>query len=96
MTHARIGIYRLRGSAEEVFRSGREGLLPRFRQQPGFVDYELVGTGNGVVSISHWESREQAGAAVDAAATWVRDHLASLVTLTDSYVGEVGMSSRAD
>ncbi len=94
MTHARVGIYRLQGSAEEVFRSGGEGLLPIFRRQPGFVDYELVGTGDGVVSISHWESREQADAGADAAAEWVRENLASLVTLTDNHVGEVGMSSR--
>ena len=94
MAHARIGIYRLQGSADEVFRSGREGLLPLFRRQPGFVDYELVGTGDGVVSISHWESREQTEAAAGAADEWVREHLASLVALTGNHVGEVGMSSR--
>ena len=35
-----------------------------------------------------------AEAAADAAAVWVGEHLASLVTLTDNHVGEVGMSSR--
>ena len=94
MDHVRIGIYRLLGDADEVFRSGREGLPPLFRQQPGFIAYELVGTGDAVVSISHWQSREQAEAAASAAAEWVRDNIASLVALTDSYVGEVGMSSR--
>jgi hypothetical protein len=70
-------------------------MLPIFRQQPGFVADEGVVTGDEeVVSISAWESAEQAQAAVQTAAGWVRENLADLIVAVDNHVGESGFSTR--
>ncbi|MDQ6775024.1 MAG: BLUF domain-containing protein [Actinomycetota bacterium] len=92
MIHARIAYYRLRsGSFGEVVRQveASGGLLEIFRGQPGFQSYELVETGAGLISVSHWESSVQANAATDAAATWVAGHIDDLIKLQASDTGEV-------
>ena len=95
MAHVRVAVYRIRpGSASEIVRRAREGMLPIFRQQPGFVAYEGVVTGDEeVVSISTWESAEQAQAAVHMAANWVRENLADMIVSVDNHVGELGFST---
>src|SRR3981189_1685948 len=68
--HARVAFYRLRsGSFEEVVRAVEApgGLLEIFRGRPGFQSYELIETGAGLVSVSHWGSSAQADAATHAA-----------------------------
>ena len=97
MTHMRIAVYQITsGTAQEVADRARDGLLPIFRQQPGFIAYEGVGAGaDTVISVSAWQSAEQAEASARQAADWVRQHLADRVRLLDSYVGDVLFSSRA-
>ena len=61
MQHARVATYQLKpGTADEVIR----------RAQAGFVAYGLVKTGeDSAISISVWQSEEQAIAAVQVAAS---------------------------
>ena len=94
--HARVAYYKLRsGSFDEVVRQVEApgGLLEIFRERPGFQSYELVETGAGLFSVSHWESSVQADAATDAAAAWVVEHIDDLVKLQQSDTGEVVLSS---
>jgi heme-degrading monooxygenase HmoA len=94
--HARVAFYRLRsGSFEEVVRQVEApgGLLESFRQQPGFQFYELIETGAGLISVSHWESSTEADTATDAAAAWVAEHIDHLVKLQQSDTGEIVLSS---
>jgi heme-degrading monooxygenase HmoA len=96
--HARVAFYKLRSGTfeqvvEEVEAPG--GLLEIFRGRPGFQSYELIETGAGLVSVSHWESAAQADAATRAAATFVADHIDHLVKLQQSDTGEVILSSQA-
>jgi hypothetical protein len=96
--HARVAFYKLRsGSLEQVVRTVEDpgGLLEIFRGQPGFCSYELVNTGAGLVSVSHWESEAQAKAATDAAAEWVAEHIDQMVKLQQSDTGEVVLSALA-
>jgi uncharacterized protein YcbX len=96
--HARVAFYKLRsGSFEEVVRQVEApgGLLESFRQQPGFQFYELIETGAGLISVSHWESSTEADAATDAAAAWVAKHIDHLVKLQQSDTGEIVLSSMA-
>jgi heme-degrading monooxygenase HmoA len=98
MMHARVAFYRLRsGTFDEVVRQVQApgGLLEIFRERPGFQSYELIETGAGLISVSHWESSVQADAATDAAAAWVAEHIDHLVKLQQSDTGEVLMSSLA-
>ena len=96
--HARVAFYRQRsGTFDEVVRQVEApgGLLEIFRGRPGFQSYELIETGAGLISVSHWESSVQADAATDAAAAWVVEHIDDLVKLQQSDTGEVILSSMA-
>jgi heme-degrading monooxygenase HmoA len=90
MSHVRIGIYALTsGTAKEVGDQAREGMLGVFRGQPGFQAYGLAETQEGkVVSVSLWESAEQAQQANELAASWVKENLADRVRLESGQVGD--------
>jgi hypothetical protein len=69
------------------------GLLEIFRARPGFHSYELIATPVGLVSVSQWESSEQADDATRAAAAWVTEHLDDVIKLQRSDTGEVLLST---
>src|SRR3954466_6582630 len=96
MAHVRVAVYQIKlGTADEILKRAQSGMLPIFRQQPGFIAYEGVTTGdNEVVSISKWESAEQAQAAVPAAAAWVKENLAEMILSVNNHIGELGFSTR--
>jgi heme-degrading monooxygenase HmoA len=96
--HARVAFYRVRsGTFEHVVQTVEApgGLLEIFRARPGFQSYELIATPVGLVSVSHWDSSEQANDATRAAAAWVADHLDDVIKLQRSDTGEVVLSSSA-
>ena len=90
MSHVRVGVYVLTsGTAEEVGDRAREGMLSVFRAQPGFQAYGLAETEEGkLVSVSVWNSGEQAAQANELAASWVRENIADQVRLESSQVGD--------
>jgi heme-degrading monooxygenase HmoA len=95
--HARVAVYRITsGSAEEVANVADDdegGMLGIFRQHAGFESYELVGAGDTLISISRWQTEQQADAAALAARSWVAEHLARSVELQQNYVGELVLTS---
>ena len=95
MQHARVGVYKLQpGTVEEVIRRAQAGMLPTFRSQPGFVGYGLIKTGeDAVISLSLWESHEEAEQAVPIAAAWVRENLAGMVDSVQNHVGDLAFFS---
>jgi len=96
MAHVRIAIYKFKpGMVDEVIRRAQSGMLPLFRQQPGFVAYDVARTGDDEgVSISTWDSAEQAQVAIQTAAGWVKENLADMVVSVENHVGELSFSSR--
>ena len=72
MAYMRIAAYHLRqgNAVDEVLRRVETGLLPIFQQQPGFVAYEIVTIADGLLSISTWQSKEQADAATQSVSAW--------------------------
>ena len=90
MSYIRIGIYILTsGAVQEVADLVRKGMAPVFRSQPGFKAYGLTRNREGkLVSVSLWESDEQAQRANELAASWARENLAGKVRLEDTYVGD--------
>src|SRR2546421_12171497 len=90
MGHVGIGVYPVTaGTAKELGDMAREGMLSVFRSQSGFQAYGLAETGEGrVVSVSLWDSGEQAEQANELAASWVRDNIADRVRLESTQIGD--------
>ncbi len=94
--YARVAIYRITaGTGQEIARKVDDegGLRGIFRARPGFHFYELVVTNELLISVSRWDSAEQAEAARDTARSWVAEHLARAIALEHDYVGELALSS---
>ena len=91
MRHLRIALYDMTsGTADEAIEIARQGILPVFEQQPGFVRYEVGSLDNGgVVSFSIWETADEAQSAVDLAASWVKDNLADRIKLREQHTGDL-------
>lgn len=65
-----------RGSADELARRVREGLVPLMRQIEGFRGYYLLDGGRDVlITISIFDSAEEAFASNEKAADWVRNNV---------------------
>jgi hypothetical protein len=91
MQHLRIATYGInKGTFQEIADTAKTGMLPKFQAQPGFVRYGLADLGDKTcMSISVWETREQAEAAAPVAATWVGEHLADNIVLRTNSVGDL-------
>lgn len=91
MEYLRVATYRInKGSFREIADLAQEGMLPAYKQQPGFIRYGLADIGDSTcLSISLWETHDQAEAAVPVAATWVRDNLADRVELRSNHIGDL-------
>lgn len=87
--HVRMGIYKITsGSYDELVEQAREGLAPILRDSPGFVFYSTTDVGGGrFVSVSTWETRQQAEAATERTAQWVGENMAGSVALEENLIG---------
>jgi heme-degrading monooxygenase HmoA len=91
--HARIARYAFSGDGMEIARRAEDGMLPIFQSQPGFKAYSIIEVGDEVFSFSAWESSEAAEAANAVSADWVAANLADRVTLKESLIGEIHLST---
>lgn len=93
MRYARLATYDIvKGTFPELTGIAEKGILPLFTKEPGFVDYGLLDAGhNKVVSISIWETREEAEKSTAMAATWIRESIADRVRLVTTYVGDLAL-----
>jgi len=91
MQYLRLANYDItKGTFQEVADSAKTGMLRKFQEQPGFVRYGLADLGDKrFVSISVWETRDQAMAATPIAATWVKDNIADRIELKSSSIGDL-------
>lgn len=93
MKHVRIAFYDLtKGTFDELISLVRQsgGMLDAFRHAPGFVSYGVADTGDGTIaSITIWDTRADADAAVEVAREWVATNVADRVTLTANRVGDL-------
>ena len=98
MRHMRIAKYEITdGSFQEVADSAKAGLLPKFQELPGFVRYGVADVGDkSLMSISLWETHEQAETASPIAATWVKENIQTRVQLRENYVGDLAFYKGVD
>jgi hypothetical protein len=93
MQYTRISTYDLtKGTFAELTGIVEQGLLPTFAKEPGFVNYGLVDAGDHkVVSISIWETREQAHKSAAMATTWVKANVAERVRPLTTLIGNLAL-----
>jgi heme-degrading monooxygenase HmoA len=91
MEHVRIATYAInKGTFREVADLAQEGMLRTFKEQPGFIRYGVADLGDKrCMSISLWETHDQAEASVPTAAAWVEQNLGDRVELRSSQVGDL-------
>jgi len=90
MRHVRVATYAItNGTFGDLAERAKTGMLPKFEQQPGFIRYGVADAGEGtLLSISLWETHEQASAAAPVAADWIKDNMAGDIELRSNYVGD--------
>jgi hypothetical protein len=85
MPYGRCVIYSFAGDAQEVIEKARAGMLPIFKRQAGFLAYGVMVEGDQIISMSAWNSENDAKAADEAARQWVSENMdAKVVT---SFIG---------
>ncbi len=91
MQQARVGLYKLKpGTADEVIRRAETDLVLHYRSQLGFVAYGLIKSGDdALISLSIWDTPDQAEAAVRTAAAWEQQHIGEMVESIENYVGDL-------
>jgi len=89
--HLRIGYYKLRpGMADGLARRMQGEMQTLFGREAGFVGLQVIRCGaDELVSISQWETRAQAEAAVDREVRWLAGTAARAVLTTDNHVGGI-------
>jgi hypothetical protein len=99
MQHLRVGLYVLTGgTSDQVIESVRSkgGMVEVFQRQPGFISYGIGVTNDDfLISISLWDSSEQADAATAVAADWVAEHIGDRVDLQEDFVGDLAFLVQA-
>jgi hypothetical protein len=86
MPYGRCVIYSFSGDADEVIERSRNGILPIFKKQPGFMAYGVMVQNGQIVSVSAWASEADARAADEAAKQWVSENMDAKVV--SSFVGD--------
>ena len=96
MRYTRISTYDLtNGTFPELTGIAETGILPTFAKEPGFVNFGLVDTGDHkVVSISIWETREQAHKSATMATTWDKANVADRVRPLTTQIGDLALFRR--
>jgi hypothetical protein len=86
MPYGRWAIYSFEGDDQEVIEKSRAGILPIFKQQPGFIAYGVMVQNGQIISMSAWNTESDAKAADEAAKQWVSENLNAKVV--SSFVGD--------
>jgi heme-degrading monooxygenase HmoA len=100
MKHVRIAVYHAKPgvSIEETTRITRDISLPAYRKLPGFVAFDAIHVeGDLWISISTWDSQQQAEAGAKQMAAVVAENPAIaniMASFEHMWIGEVVFSSR--
>jgi hypothetical protein len=78
MPYGRCVVYTYSGDVQDLIERAREGILPIFKQQPGFLAYGVMVQGDQLVSMSAWNSEGDAKGADEAAKDWVSKNAADM------------------
>ena len=89
--HARVGLYQVKpGTLDASLEKARAELLPKMREQEGLKRYTVVTTGpDSFISLSGWDTREQAEKAAETLSGWVKENMGPSVVSMENHIGEV-------
>ena len=88
MTVVRVATYPVdSGRVQELIDRANEELVPIYKGQPGFQSLSVVHAGDEIVSISHWDTSEQAAAGAAAAMDWAKAQ-SSIGPASSNRIGE--------
>ena len=96
MRNIRIALYDITSGtfADVLSKAKSAGLVPMFKANPGFQSLGLAELDSTTfVSVSEWETREQADAATKTAADWVKTNIREQVRLRHNYVGDLSLDT---
>jgi heme-degrading monooxygenase HmoA len=90
MNHVRLAVFTITmGTPAEIAEKAKAGMLPIFREQPGFVRYRLLEVDpDTMMSVSEWTTADAATAATEQSAAWVTSNLGQNVTIIRNDVGD--------
>ena len=91
--HVRMARMSFTGDIQELAERAEAGMLPAFQAADGFKAYSVAATDDEIWSLSVWDSAEAAEAANAIAAEWVAENMADDVTVTETHVGELLIST---
>jgi heme-degrading monooxygenase HmoA len=93
MTHVRVASYSVDpGTATEWISDVENGVVPIYKEHAGFKSFSLVDAGDTVVSITHWDSQQEAETASQAATGWAKQQ-SFIKGQTALHVGEEILTS---
>jgi hypothetical protein len=89
----RLATYRFSGDVQDLARRAEAGILPILQASPGFASY-TVSSGDGeILSLSAWQTREEAEAASAAVAQWVSENMTGELELVGVRYADVLFST---
>ena len=86
MPYGRCAIYSFEGDDREVIEKARVGILPIMKQQSGFIAYGVMVRGEQLISMSAWDSEDDARAADELAKAWIAENVE--MTVVNSFIGD--------
>jgi hypothetical protein len=86
------------GSIDDAMHLADTEFADRLAEEPGFVDYQVVATGDDtIMSMTIFDDEEQCLASNDMAAEFVREHLGAFqIERLEAFGGEVMVSRAAE
>lgn len=95
--YASLRTYRVEpGSVDAIMHRVDRDFAEALAQEPGFVAYQAIDTGNDMVmTVSVFRTREQAEASAELAAQWVAEELADFNITRVGVIGGEAKVSRA-
>jgi hypothetical protein len=91
--HVRMARMSYTGDVYELAERAEAGMLPAFQAADGFKAYSVAVADDEIWSLSVWETAEAANAANAIAAEWVAETLGDSITVTETHVGELLIST---
>jgi heme-degrading monooxygenase HmoA len=95
MHHTRIALYDIKsGTFDDIVSQARAGLVPLYKSSPGFLNLGVAKIDKAAfVSLSTWETRDQADKATTMAADWVKANGREQYALRENFVGDLAIDT---